>query len=93
MQEQSLLDAHERMEMLENKSKAGEQALAQIRSILSTAQGLTQDQSLRYNFNVACLCNKSSLILYVYGEGIVFFWNFEPVFGSICSFRHLYNII
>lgn len=47
MQEQSLLDAHERIEMLENKSKVGEQALAQIRSILSTAQDITIDQTLR----------------------------------------------
>ena len=47
LQEQSLLDAHERIEMLDKKNKVGEQALAQIRSILSTAQDITQDQSIR----------------------------------------------
>jgi len=37
MQEQALLDAHERMEIMQSRNVASEQALTQIRTILSAA--------------------------------------------------------
>ena len=36
MQEQALLDAHERMEILENRNQSNERAMTQIRSILGS---------------------------------------------------------
>nr|CAB3264113.1 myosin heavy chain, non-muscle-like [Phallusia mammillata] len=37
LQEQALLDAHERMEIMQNKTQASDQALANVRTILSSA--------------------------------------------------------
>ena len=50
MQEQALLDAHERMEILENRNQSNENAMTKIRSALSSALSKTASRSKNPRF-------------------------------------------